>query len=553
MLLDLRSLLSKVAVLDEKTPDPKSPFEFRYESRGLLESALAAADASPADASTEQLQLARGLLLFKIGANLIDCEEFGSGETRLLQSIALLEPALARKTVPADGPTCSLPSAEGCLACLVDAYNYMGILWSVRGEYEESLHWLKKAEQSSGGENLQTVFYMAQVYGRLNEPEQSAKYCRACLKMQLASSGGVASLNKQEWSDNAMYLSGYYLNRLQLTECEHCLRAAEKVLQLQSQVEHAGQWQELNEISRANINLAWARYCLELLKLSRDSLPSWCAHHDCEPPVIPSQSPLTELSFSVELDIPPASSSVRLVETFESARDLFKVALLRFTRAAEIYVLDGFVTEHVAIVQDVSRLYKILAAFENPLQMERLLAMHQRRASNLEPLVQALNPEHYRSPYRQMVYELGEIYSEMTQLHLQQQHQQQQQQLGTISSASTNARTWSTILKACEYFDKFIASYSAASDGSSPDSSNPLAKRWPLEAEEALLLAEFHKAHLLAKLPDKPALEQAVKGFSFVTDYARIWSVPSLVGEVEVAREMAELLPLKIQTMMQDK
>lgn len=47
-----------------------------------------------------------------------------------------------------------------------------------------------------------------------------------------------------------------------------------------------------------------------------------------------------------------------LVNRFAAARDLFNQALPRFKHALQFYQLDGWVTEHVNIVMEISNLYR---------------------------------------------------------------------------------------------------------------------------------------------------------------------------------------------------
>ena len=86
--------------------------------------------------------------------------------------------------------------------------------------------------------------------------------------------------------------------------------------------------------------------------------------------------------------------------TFEAARDCFKAGNAAFTRALQYFVLDGFVSDHSAIVSDVSRLYQYLEHFETDLK--RSAAMHQRRVDMLTPLLEELSPSVYLHLHKEM-------------------------------------------------------------------------------------------------------------------------------------------------------
>lgn len=53
-------------------------------------------------------------------------------------------------------------------------------------------------------------------------------------------------------------------------------------------------------------------------------------------------------------------------------------------KAKEYYQMDGYVTDHIEILQDHSALFKVLAFFEEDL--ERRCRMHKRRVDMLEPI-----------------------------------------------------------------------------------------------------------------------------------------------------------------------
>ena len=86
----------------------------------------------------------------------------------------------------------------------------------------------------------------------------------------------------------------------------------------------------------------------------------------------------------------------------------FKLANTQFQRALKIFVIDGFVTEHVKISQSISKLYKQLIAVED--QAERVTAMLNERAALLEPLCEMLSENAYYNLLQEMAAELSEIY-----------------------------------------------------------------------------------------------------------------------------------------------
>ena len=56
-----------------------------------------------------------------------------------------------------------------------------------------------------------------------------------------------------------------------------------------------------------------------------------------------------------------------VIRTYEGAKAAFQKGLAAFNKAMSFYVLDGYVTEHIDILQDIGSLYLYLIAFEkNP-------------------------------------------------------------------------------------------------------------------------------------------------------------------------------------------
>eukprot|EP00198_Chlamydomonas_reinhardtii_P008976 XP_001698313.1 predicted protein [Chlamydomonas reinhardtii] len=99
-----------------------------------------------------------------------------------------------------------------------------------------------------------------------------------------------------------------------------------------------------------------------------------------------------------------------LVTTFEAARELLNTGMPFFKAALAYYQLDGWVTDHVGILMDMSNM--CLAGFEA--DPGRAAAMHRCRAQLLEPLSGGLNPDHYPGLSRSIDLELAHIYREVS-------------------------------------------------------------------------------------------------------------------------------------------
>lgn len=87
------------------------------------------------------------------------------------------------------------------------------------------------------------------------------------------------------------------------------------------------------------------------------------------------------------------AETIKDLKDIEDAKVLFLKGNTQFKRAQEYFKLDGYVTEHVQMRQDVSKLYKQLSQLDP--DKDRFLAMQERRKELLEPLMTELNPKAY--------------------------------------------------------------------------------------------------------------------------------------------------------------
>lgn len=63
-------------------------------------------------------------------------------------------------------------------------------------------------------------------------------------------------------------------------------------------------------------------------------------------------------------DEPELLLAEKPINTYDEAKVIFNKALQWFNKAKDIYVLDGYVTEHFDILQDIGQLYLTLIPFE---------------------------------------------------------------------------------------------------------------------------------------------------------------------------------------------
>jgi len=474
---------------DSRTDPPEEPYCSLYAARELLVRVKAALDScSPELKSLEDFTVLRACVELQLGLNYVNTEEMGLGEEAFAACLHLLEGVVSKVK------TASLS---------VQAYNQLGVLWGNRSEQQKALEFLLKSkavheshialpppltvtewlsgevvgewEREKAFESLHThtLFYLAQAYGNLNQAKVSAQYCRETLSRQLE----TKEFDSIEWSLNCATLSQYYLGVEAFLQARHCLAAASCVL---SQCENEGREEE-EEVEEkkhqtgADISRCWTKYCIGLLRKSRDKMEG----------EEEEESHSTHRLFRFEpLEVADLESAVPcdLVESYDGARTVFLFGQKHLNIAKEFYTVDHHCSEYVAILQDHSQLFKLVAYF----QPDKALScrMHKRRVDMLSAILQELNPQHYLSMCRQLMFELAETTSEMADHKI------------VLASDSPSTHAVAKINKllhsAIKYYEKFVATF-LDSSGNMPD---PVAE----EFLRPLLCAKMYSARLHTKL-----------------------------------------------------
>ena len=102
------------------------------------------------------------------------------------------------------------------------------------------------------------------------------------------------------------------------------------------------------------------------------------------------------------------------VASFDGAREVYRLGAAHAERAKKHYILDGFVTDHFAVLNLESSLYAALSAWEE--DGARRMAMLKRQQALLLPAVEQLNAKVYQQIVRQTRFDLGTIASDMVEL-----------------------------------------------------------------------------------------------------------------------------------------
>ncbi|KAK2920305.1 KIF-binding protein [Channa argus] len=522
-----------------------------------------------------------GAVEYYLGVNHVDTEELSPGEEHLMNCMKVLE-------------RCRV--SLGNVSLFIHVRNQLGILWAGRDETEKAQEFLETAESIyqrymkedgspptdmteyfASEENLlthqektkrfelaytHTMYYLAQVYKNLGETERAATYCHSTLQRQLQ----LNQFSPMEWALNAATLSQYYITKGRYMEGRHCLSAATVIFDFSGEVpseaaaresETESERREQLRQKRAEIARCWIKYCLNLLQDAKKQLEDnigeldtyrqeelkRARRHDEEEEEKGRKSALlfgSEDTFdsiaSVEEKVP-----CLLPLDFTEARAVFLVGQNYVTQAKEFFEMDGYVTDHIEILQDHSALFRALAFFEEDL--ERRCKMHKRRVDMLEPICNDLNSQYYLLIRRQLMFELAETYSEMMDLKL------------TLANRQADSETLDnhTIKKfnhlcsaSAKYFQKFLDSL-CSPEGKFPEHLED-------EVLRPALVARFRVARLLSRLISSlPSaklenLTKSLENYKYVVEYCESHpaAAATVETELELSKEMVGLLPLKI-------
>uniref|UniRef100_A0A668ATT1 KIF-binding protein n=1 Tax=Myripristis murdjan TaxID=586833 RepID=A0A668ATT1_9TELE len=516
-----------------------------------------------------------GAVEYYLGVNHIETEELSAGQEHLMNCMKQLE-------------KCSVSSEN--VSLYIHVRNQLGILWAGRDETEKAQGFLETAEsiyqrymKEEGSPPMDmteyftteenqlthqertkrfelaythTMYYLAQVYKNLGEQRTSLN-CVSVFQCKLVVIGtSIPGLQFR----GVCILQGRYM------EGRHCLSAATVIAGLAGEVpsEAAAQESETERErrdqlrqKRAEIARCWIKYCLNLLqdaeKLLQDNIGELDTERQEElkrarrgEEEAEEKDRKSALLFGSEDTFDSIASLEEKVRClfpldFTEARAVFLVGQTYVTQAKEYFEIDGYVTDHIEILQDHSALFKALAFFEEDL--ERRCKMHKRRIDMLEPICNDLNAQYYLLIRRQLMFELAETYNEMMDLKLSLANRQ----------ADTQPLDNHTIKKfnhlcssSAKYFQMFLDSLC------SPEGKFP--ERLEEEVLRPALVARFRVARLHSRLicsvpsAQLDNLNKSLDNYKYVVEYceAHPEAVAAVETELELSQEMVGLLPIKI-------
>lgn len=393
-----------------------------------------------------------------------------------------------------------------------------------------------------------TMYYLAQVYGKLGEKTKSAEYCHTTLQRQL----DYMSYKPVEWALNAATLSQYYIGEENFPMARHSLAAASVIIQeagepqpLSSEDEQGGEESENEKLLRATVDIkrCWSKYGLALMELSRDRLLAAVESND-NPELLPAceeeAEPKSKLYFNLELTSTEEQITSKWLKVYEDARPVFLSVIKWLDSAKEYYVIDERCTDYVEIIQDNSKAYKLLAFYD--LDFERQCKMHKRRVDMLDAVLKELNPQHYMLVCRQLIFEIADTYSAMLDLKL------------AIIEESGNPPNAHAVRKINMLAAQSIQRYQDyLKTLQTPEKKLP--DRFASDDERPALVAHFCIGRLYSKFLQFDVtqrlqnLKMSLENYKYLVDYCERnpEATEKIRSERDVCAEMVTLLPAKME------
>uniref|UniRef100_A0A665URL8 KIF-binding protein n=1 Tax=Echeneis naucrates TaxID=173247 RepID=A0A665URL8_ECHNA len=512
-----------------------------------------------------------GVVEYYLGINHVETEELSAGQEHLMNCIKQLE-------------KCRVSSEN--VSLFIHVRNQLGIIWAGRDETDTAQGFLETAEsiyqrymKEDGSPPTDMTEYFTTEEKLLTHQERTKRLLASCLFVLMALLPYLAlsitlqrqlqlnQFNPIEWALNAATLSQYYITKGRYLEGRHCLAAATVISGLAGEVPSEAAAQESDMESdhreqlrqkRAEIARCWIKYCLNLLQDAKKLLEDTIGEldTDCQEELKRARRHEEEeeekgrkiaLLFGSEDTFDSIASLEEKVQClfpldFTEARAVFLVGQNYVAQAKEYFQMDGYVTDHIEILQDHSSLFRALAFFEEDL--ERRCKMHKRRVDMLEPICNDLNSQYYLLIRRQLMFELAETYNEMLDLKLTLVNRQ----ADTQSLDNHTIKKFNHLCSAsAKYFQMFLDSLC------SPEGKLP--EHLEEEVLRPALVARFRVARLQSRLISSippvqlDNLNKSLENYKYVVQYceAHPEAAPAVETELELSKEMVGLLPLKIE------
>jgi hypothetical protein len=435
---------------------------------------------------------------------------------------------------------------------------------------------LKKRQSNFEALYTHSLFYFAQVYGKLDEKDNSAYYCELTLQRQIDAYNEIieksnnqtedlddqleekVSFNPLEWATHAAAISQYYVTENDFATARHCLCCSEAILtKLNKDAESKGIVPENLHEQTNSIRRCWGKYALGLLTVSKLKLRESADLADQKTLLAEIDRPskyhfnLPESLYNLkECEKTAITSNIAL--DYEQARQIFLQTQAILNEAKEFFKLDGYVSDHCEIIRDISDLYSCLLFFEEDL--DRRCKMYKRRLDILIPTCEEISAQFYLTIKRQLLFDIGTIYSELMDTKLEIfQNKKEKKSLSQTESASAILKINQLAKNSLNYFEQFLDTMKVQ------PKREVLPDKFDDHNVRPALLAKFYIGRLYSKIITVDSVKRlsnikmTFDDYSYIVDYCDKESksgnqapLEIMKVEYEICKEMVHLLPAQM-------
>lgn len=234
----------------------------------------------------------------------------------------------------------------------------------------------------------------------------------------------------------------------------------------------------------------------------------------------------------------------------DDARPVFLTTQKWIEKAKSYYTAETEATEYSKIIQDHALAYKHLAFFEP--DSTNQAKMHKRRIDLLENLLEMLNKVFYMNIVREILYELGTAYANILDIKLDAFEQTQKEPDASVNPQALK-KINDLIVKSRNNFTEYISTYyQPKTEILKPDI--------VIDELIPIAFAHFQVARISYKFitPDK---QLQLKNLTICLEYYQKFIAlcdkneevgNKMKGEVGVSKEMAQLLPIKLNRLREN-
>jgi len=533
---------------------PNLPYDSKYKAFGNLEEMQEIMNNMTHPDCQEHVDALQAYILVSCGVIKAEVEELTMGEKFLMRCLETCDKVQEEKYT---------------LSCRLSAHNQLGIIWSMRDENNKARQHLEKSlniyfnfknensreiflfedliypdkyeiqpNQEKNVEMLitHTYYYLAQVLGKQGNPRKSAEYCHETLDRQLKNS----EYDPVDWCSNAAILSQFYLNEENFKSARYHLCCSKIIFDkhFDENKEEDEEKKEKIDRCRAHISRLCGKYGQTLLEYSHSESILAKVYKTIENVNNAEDEAIENPEFE-EIDVTDKLEDVtdKKISDWEAARKTFMWAQKHYTASQEYYTMNEKCSDYVEITRDRSQLYKHLIYFEE--DNDRKSKMHRRRADLLEMVVKELSETHYLLVVRQILFELGEIFSDLMDLKTKRWNEEP-------NNPHHAKKVNMMVTQSVYYFTRFLDTMKV--DGKQPDKYND-------DSVRPALLARFHLGRLASKYVVEENTEQHMRNvlttftsYKQIVDYCTTHesAAKSMEEEYQVCQEMVRLLPIKI-------